>query len=198
MRKKKGLAKFRAKKRSKSTSVAKKNPPLGKDLALFVGPGFAAYAGTRLLSRIIYRVLAKKWPKGSRHVAALSTVAAAAAAWLGAHRIKKLEPYHTPIVVGSGIAALQTAFQTWVPKYGWIVSDVRPSDYGAQANPAQAPAAAEDWDELTTDLGSMGDAADGIGDYSDADSDVTMDDGELDGIFSDADDLDSLADGIFN
>src|SRR5690606_29093616 len=98
------------------------------------------YAGTRLLQRIAYAQLSKRFPKAARHLAAGSGLAVFAAVWFLLHRIKRLEKYHTPAAVGSAIAALQTIVQTYLPKFGWMVSDFQPT-IGSSTAPAQIKAA---------------------------------------------------------
>ena len=76
----------------------------------------------------------RRFPKLAKHASVLSTLAAAGAAWLLVHRIDKVKQYHTPVVVGAGIATIQTVVQAYLPKYGWMVSD---HNLNAQT-PAQA------------------------------------------------------------
>jgi hypothetical protein len=99
------------------------NPPDMSELADFVLPGFAGFAATKLLARIVAVQAAKRWPNAGKHVAVGSTVVAFLAAWMLLHRIKKLAPYQMPATVGAGIAALQSAVAAWLPKYGWMVSE---------------------------------------------------------------------------
>jgi hypothetical protein len=143
MARKKGLAAFKKRRRGrkkKANPPAKKaNPPLLKDATEVILPGFASYAGTRLLARIVYTIIQKKYPKAGKHAAAGASVAAFAAVWFGAHRIKRLEKYHDGMVMGSAIATIGTLVRTYLSKYGWIIADYRPED--VKALPAQAPAA---------------------------------------------------------
>lgn len=104
----------------------KSNPPLLTDIAEFVGPGFASFAATRFLTRIAAVQLARKKPSWGKHAGAITSIAAFVAAWWGAHRVKFLAKYHTPIVVGSAIAALQSVIQLYIPKLGWMISDASP------------------------------------------------------------------------
>lgn len=115
-------------------SSPRANPPILTDFTHVLLPGFAAYAGTRFLQRIAYTLAAKRWPRFAKHVHALSGVAAAGSAWLLAHRVKSIAPYHDGIVLGSGIAALQGVVQTYIPRLGWVASDIT----GANA-PASLP-----------------------------------------------------------
>jgi hypothetical protein len=162
---------------------ATSNPPAMQDLVEFILPGFAGYGATKMLARIVAVQLAKKYPSAGKHVAAGSTVIAFLAAWFLLHRIKKLEQYHTPVVVGSAIASLQTIVQTYLPKYGWMVSDAPQLNPAASKGAAGVPLMAatapetlypggpeivdddEDVGELDpNNMGSLGDAADGLGD----------------------------------
>lgn len=102
------------------------NPPMMEDLAELILPGFGGYAATKFLHRIISVQLTKRYPNAGKHVAAASTIGSFLAAWLLAHRVKRLAEYHTPIVIGSAIASIQTLVQTYFPRYGWMVSDVQP------------------------------------------------------------------------
>lgn len=124
-KKKKGLAAY--KRAKKNTDLVKKsakaNPPPITDVMEFVLPGFAGYAGTRMASRIVHGMVIKRFPKLAKHASVISTGIAAASAWLLVHRIEKVKQYHTPVVVGASIAAIQTAVQAYLPKYGWMVSD---------------------------------------------------------------------------
>jgi len=128
MAKKKGKRGLAAYKRAKKntdlvTRSAKANPPPVQDVLEFVLPGFAGYAGTRMTSRIVHGMVIKRFPKLAKHASVLSTIAAAGAAWLLVHRFDKVKQYHTPVVVGAGIATIQTVVQAYLPKYGWMVSD---------------------------------------------------------------------------
>lgn len=128
------LIKFKRRhaKKNPGESKPKRNPPLGTDIVEYIVPGFAAFAGTRFLTRVASTQIAKRWPKYAKHAGALASVGAGVAAWFGAHRIKFLEPYHHAIVVGSAIATAQSLIQLYVPMLGWIVSDASP-ELGAAA-----------------------------------------------------------------
>ncbi|HEY4266674.1 MAG TPA: hypothetical protein VGM94_00650 [Galbitalea sp.] len=102
------------------------NPPLLADLVEFIAPGFAGFAATRFLTRIA-AVQVEKWkPSWGKHAGAVASLASFFSAWFLAHRVKMLEKYHTPIVVGSGIAAAQSLIQLYIPRLGWMVSDATP------------------------------------------------------------------------
>lgn len=116
------LAKFRSK-----HGEPKRNPPLGTDVVGYIVPGFAAFAATRMVTRIAAAQIAKRSPKYAKHAGAIASAGSFAAAWFGAHRVKQLEVYHHPIVIGSGLAALQSLIQIYLPKLGWLLGDPTPA-----------------------------------------------------------------------
>jgi hypothetical protein len=158
---KRRTAKRRA--RSASRRVAKKNPsrprsslvsnpPALQDLTELVLPSLAGYGATRFVARILYSRLIKRWPKFAKHGAVLSSIATAAAAWFLVHRFKRLAKYHTPVVIGSSIAAAQAVLQSYLPKFGWIVSDFQDTNALLKA-PVQAdPDELDGYEERTTYL----------------------------------------------
>lgn len=129
-------ARRNGKKTSPSSSPAKRNPPTLNDMAGMVLPSFGAYGGTRLIGRITQVQVAKRWPRWAKHAAALSSLVSFGAAWVLAHRVKAVARYHTPIVIGAGVASLQTLVQTYLPWLGWMTADVQPGDLKLAA-PAQ-------------------------------------------------------------
>ena len=79
---------------------------------------FGAFAVTRAATRIA----ATESPTGPvvGNSRAGVSIGAFLAAWLLAHKVKWLEKYHTPIVVGSAIAALQSLIQPYIHVWdGW-------------------------------------------------------------------------------
>lgn len=112
-----------------------RNPPLAVDLLEWIGPGFGAFAATRFITRAASVQIAKKWPKMGKHAGAAASVGTFLGAWLLGNKVKQLEKYHTPIIVGAGIAAIQSLIQIYFPKLGWIVSDASP-DVIAAGKPA--------------------------------------------------------------
>ncbi len=123
-------------KRKRSNLPAKKpikrlpliqNPPLAVDFVSFVGPGFLAFVATKTITRGVTTLVAKKYPgmpvQFQKHVKVASAVAAFAGAYYGAHRVQKLEAYHTPIVVGAAIAMAQTVLHTYLPGLRWLLAD---------------------------------------------------------------------------
>ncbi|HET9062321.1 MAG TPA: hypothetical protein VFO62_03440 [Candidatus Binatia bacterium] len=127
---------YRKRKKNPSSDRApSRNPTAFSDIVEFAGPGFAAFAATRFGTRVISTQVAKHKPSFGKHAGALASVGAFFAAWLLAHRVKLLAKYHTPIVVGSAIAALQSLIQIYVPRLGWMVADATP-ELAASSEPA--------------------------------------------------------------
>ena len=104
----------------------KSNPPLFTDLAEFVVPGFGGFAAARFLTRMATTQVAKYKPELGKHAGAVAAVGAFLAAWFLAHKVKFLAKHHTPIVVGSAIAALQSLIQLYIPQLGWLIADASP------------------------------------------------------------------------
>jgi len=104
----------------------KHNPPLFTEIAQFVLPGFAGFAATRFVTRVAATQVAQRVPTLGKHAGAIVSVGSFAAAWFLANKWQWLEKWHTPIVVGSAIAALQSLIQLYLPMVGWMVSDASP------------------------------------------------------------------------
>ena len=96
-------------------------------------PAFAGYAGARLISRITYVQSQKKWPRAARHLAVGASLATALGAYLVLPRIRRFSNYQVSATLGAAIASAQSIIQTYLPKFGWMVSD-----YTALA-PASSP-----------------------------------------------------------
>ena len=132
-KKKRGLATIRRARRARAArrnpAPATANPPIVADFTHVLLPGFAAYGLTRILQRIVYTLVQKRWPKFGKHAHAAAGVLGFGSVWWLGHKIKFVEPYHDAVVMGSGIAALQGVAQTYLPKkYSWLLSDCRPED----------------------------------------------------------------------
>lgn len=136
-RKRRRLHKRYGRKTRSESGGLRSNPPILKDMVEFIGPGFASFAATRFLTRIAAVYLARKKPSWGKHAGAITSIASFAGAYFGAHRVKMLAPYHTPIVVGSAIAALQSMIQLYIPKLGWMLADASPQISEELALPAQ-------------------------------------------------------------
>lgn len=117
------MARTRLKRRYGGGTGFRSNPPLMTDLAEFIGPGFAGFAVTRFVTKVATQQIAKRKPSWGRHAGAATAVGSFLAAWLLAHKSNWIEKYHTPIVVGSAIAALQSIIQLYIPMLGWMLAD---------------------------------------------------------------------------
>lgn len=113
-------------KKNPGTLAPKANPPLVSEIGEYILPGFAGFAATRLMTRIAATQVAKYKPDLAPHAGAATSIAAFLAAWFLAHRVKFTAPYQQPLVVGAGLALIQSLLQLYFPKLGWIVSDATP------------------------------------------------------------------------
>lgn len=113
---------FRKKRRNPDSSF-KRNPPLVSEVMGWAIPGFVGFAAARGVTRIASNQIAQRAPSMTKHAGALAAVSAFVASWFLVNRIKFLEKYHTPIVVGAGIAMAQSLIQLYVPQLGWLLAD---------------------------------------------------------------------------
>lgn len=132
---------YRKNKKHKSEGSPRRNPPLLKDMLDYIGPGFAAFAITRFGTRIVATQIAKWKPSWAVHAGAAASVGSFLAAWLLAHKVKWLEKYQAPLMVGSAIAAAQSLIQLYAPNMlGWAVSDASPQIAQTAAGMSSLPA----------------------------------------------------------
>lgn len=114
---------------------ARANPPVLSDLTHVVLPGFAGYAASRVVQRISFTMVGRRWPRLAKHAHAAAGLLSFGAAWLLAHRWSKLAKYHDGILVGTGVAALHGIAQAYLPqKYNWLLADCKPSDIAATSS----------------------------------------------------------------
>ena len=113
-------------KKRRSSSEPKHNPPLLADLAEWAGPGFASFATTRFLTRIVTQKVNEKKPSWGKHAGVGVSVGSFLLLWYLGHKIKWIAKYHTPITVGSAIAAAQSILQLYLPQVGWMIGDATP------------------------------------------------------------------------
>lgn len=103
-----------------------RNPTAIGEVVEYVLPGFGGFAASRLLTRVAAVQIEKRKPSWGKHAGALAAVGAFMSAWLLAHKVKQLRAYHLPIVIGAGLAAIQSLLQLYLPQFGWIVADASP------------------------------------------------------------------------
>lgn len=101
-------------------------------------PAAVAFAATRFATRIASMWIAKRWPNLAKHAGAMASVGAFLTAWQLGHKIKYLQKYQEQATIGSGIATVQSLFQIYLPKVGWIMSDASP-EVAATAAATSAP-----------------------------------------------------------
>ena len=125
------MAKSKLARYRRARKARKANPDVAgaKDLATNIGAGFAGYAGTRLLARMAYSQAVKRYPRASEHVHVAMSALGAAGVYFGTKHWSRVDDYHEAATIGAGIALIQTAMQTYLPKFGWIVADVNASQY---------------------------------------------------------------------
>ena len=141
------------------------NPPMASDLTNVLLPGFAAFAATRTLSRVVFQLVSKRWPKLGKHASALAGVASFGAVWFFAHKSEKLAKYHDGIVVGSGVAAAHGIATCYLPpRYAWLLTECRPEDVSASRQPQQQvnmvaakPSTGDEFDFLERELEGLDD-----------------------------------------
>lgn len=170
MAKKRGLAARRARRvrktrRNASHMVA--NPPVLKDLKDQVLPALGAFGLSKLVERIVYTQVQKRSTRWGRHAGVIAALGSFGGAWLLAHKVKQLRPYHDAIVMGAGIAAGASLLRNYIPKYGWVMADPHPTDVGPTQEQIMAQRQATegyltDEDELEAMAEAMAD--DAIGD----------------------------------
>lgn len=94
--------------------------PSGSALVALVGPGVAGYGISRLLSRVVKNETGKRWPRLSKHATAGTSLLTVLLAYALTQKIKRLNKYQAGALVGTGIAAIQTLVQTYMPGLAWI------------------------------------------------------------------------------
>jgi len=110
----------------------RKNPtPAVVQAAVGVAAGFGGYAVNRFLSRIVYSLVLKKRPKLAGHALVGTSALATVLTYFVTRYWQRVSDYHEYASLGSGVAFVQTAVQTYVPRLGWVVSDVRPEQYAS-------------------------------------------------------------------
>jgi hypothetical protein len=134
---------YRKKHKSNPAREPRRNPPILRETLDYIVPGFAGFAATRLGTRIVATQIAKWKPSWAKHAGAAASIGTFLAAWLLAHRVKMLAKYQAPLMVGSGIAAIQSLIQIYIPMLGWTVSDATPELGAATQSVSALPAGAE-------------------------------------------------------
>jgi len=128
----KKAARYRRRRRNPSDDPAvRATKEEASDLATSVGAAFGGYAGTRLLSRAATTQLSKKFPGFAKHTGIVAGLLGVAGVYLVTRYWDRVSKYHESATVGAGVALLQGALQTYLPRYGWVVSDLDPKSLPA-------------------------------------------------------------------
>ena len=108
----------------------RRNPDRGGDvqLAQDIAVGFAGYAGTRFLARMVYSQAIKRWPKAAQYAHVAAGFVGAIGTYFGTKFVERAAPYHEAATTGAAIAALQGA-AVLLPRAGYVVADVSPEQY---------------------------------------------------------------------
>lgn len=119
----------------------KRNPSKDElvSIATGAGAGFAGYAVTRLLSRVAYSLVVKRFPRLADHIAVGVSAGGAVGIYLTTRYWERASAYQEPAMVGAGVALLQVVVQTYLPKFGWVVSDLDPGQYEPSKTALPAP-----------------------------------------------------------
>jgi len=160
------LAKFRSKRKAKARANPEAKAAL--ETATSIGAGFAGYAATRMLSRMAYSQAIRRYPGAAPHMHVMASAFGAAGVYFGSKYWDKLDEYHEAASIGAGIALIQTAFQTYAPKLGWIVADVSPDQYVAKKKKSLPDA------DMTTILPAEATAPESFGNFGEFDLDALL------------------------
>ncbi len=139
--KKRGLAAYKTKKRARRNPTVKNEAidiaDSAEDMAIQVGSAFAGYGGSRVVARLLYTALRKKYPRLAPWSGSGAAAMVFLAIWLGGSKVKSLQKYHTALTIGAGIALLQNVIRTWIPKLGLLVGDYQQDSTTPAALPPQ-------------------------------------------------------------
>jgi hypothetical protein len=150
----------------KNPAALVENPPIFEDLTEVILPGIGSYAASRIVGRVAYKVARKKSPTFAKHAGAIAPAAFVIALWFLVHKVKRLEKYHGPALIGASIGAIQALLQTYLPTYGWILNDYHLDDVLPQAGKQQAVASPQSTGQIQ-----IGDDDEEYGSLSDGDDD---------------------------
>lgn len=120
-----------------------------------IGVGVAAYGGTRLVQRLAWTLTVKRKPRWAKHVHAAAGLLTFGALMFAGRRIQALEPHLEPVLIGSGVAAVQGVVTAYLPRFAWITGDPKPSDLddgGAASRPQLEPGQQAQGDYLEEQL----------------------------------------------
>jgi hypothetical protein len=101
---------------------AAKLDPLTDLLVHTAAPAAGSYALNRLVTRIVTNILLAKIKSNLvKHTPPITSAATGVGLYFLTSKVKRLQRYHEPVIIGSVIALLQSVIQTWVPQLWWLV-----------------------------------------------------------------------------
>lgn len=115
-------------KNRRASGTPRPNPGIVADLARDLLPAVAGFVGSRLTTRMVTLMVAKKWPRFAQHAGAIWSVGLSAAAYFGADKIKSISKYQEGIFIGTSLATVATVVQSYIPALGWMFAEVRPAE----------------------------------------------------------------------
>jgi len=101
-----------------------------------------------MISRVAYSQIVNRRPGAAEHVAAGAGILAAALVYAVTRYWPRAKSYHESATIGAAIAAIQVIIQTYAPKIGWVICDVRPEQYRTAQLPASAQVSGDGLDAL--------------------------------------------------
>lgn len=111
------LKKAAKRRAAKEPKKARSNPSTTAlmELGTTVGAGAGAYAANRLGTALIVKLLGNRLGAFGRHLSPLASVGLAALIWYIAEKWSTLRRHGTSVIVGSGIAVVQTVLNRYLP-----------------------------------------------------------------------------------
>lgn len=102
-----------------------------------IGVGAVGYGGTRLVQRLAWTLAVKRRPRWAKHVHAAAGILTFGVLAAAGRKVRAMEPYLEPVLIGSGIAAVQGVVTAYLPRFAWLTADPRRSELDAGDQPAQ-------------------------------------------------------------
>ncbi len=94
---------------------------VGQDIIHSIGPGVGSYAAIRLAGRLARATVGQKFPAYSKHIGAGGSLMAFLASYYAIKKVRALKRYEMPILVGGGVALIQTLIQLYLPGLAWLL-----------------------------------------------------------------------------
>ncbi len=138
-KRKSGLSKFR---KNASDAAAVMPAEVSRHFVQSVLPVAGGYVTVRVLNQLGRAIIAKKLPRLGRHAGPIASIVSLAAIWYGAKKWRAISTYHSEILAGAMLAAIQSIVTTYFPGFAWIFNQTALPPVQQQA------VASGDYDEL--------------------------------------------------